>query len=140
MAFNEELHISFSYEQKDCIYAQMPITEHVLQPFGFLHGGATIALLEAAASYGAELSCDLSCARPFGVEVCVSHVKSACAGTLHAEARLKSERTSAYSGTITQCWDVVARDDEGDVISKGEITTKIASLAYLAEKQKQQTS
>ena len=39
--------------------AVMPITDAVLQPFGFVHGGATLALLETVASRAAELRAEI---------------------------------------------------------------------------------
>ena len=112
----------------------MPITDAVLQPFGVLHGGATISLLETAASYGAELSTNLATHRNFGVDVHVRHRKNGAGSVLRGVAELDHEETSAYSGAVKQFWAVTAYDDAGDVVSEGTIVVKIVSLEYLARK------
>ena len=94
--------------------AVMPITDAVLQPFGFVHGGATLALLETE--------------RPFGTRVDVRHRKSGRAGSVRGVAEL--ERVEG----VKQIWRVNAYDDEGDVMSTGTFETKIVTLAYLAER------
>jgi uncharacterized protein (TIGR00369 family) len=53
----------------------MHIEERLFQPFGFLHGGATLALLEAVASRAVDLRADLTTERPFGINVNVWHKK-----------------------------------------------------------------
>lgn len=108
--------------------AVMPITDAVLQPFGFVHGGATLALLETVASRAAELRADLETERPFGTRVDVRHRKSGRAGSVRGVAEL--ERVEG----VKQIWRVNAYDDEGDVMSTGTFETKIVTLAYLAER------
>lgn len=122
---------------KDRVEMEMPICEKLQQPFGYLHGGATIALLETAASFAAELNADLSRERPFGIEVHVRHVKSGKQGTLRGVAEL--DRIEGDK----QFWQVTAYDDVGDTVSFGSIVTKIVSLERLAEKrlaEKERTS
>lgn len=125
--------VSVSAERVEAI---MPITPDVLQPFGFVHGGATIALLETAASAGAAFEVDLERERPFGVEVQVRHRKPGRAGTLRAVAELEREEPSRTGG-VKQFWNVAAYDDEGDVVSEGVIMAKIVPLTRLAEKERE---
>ena len=73
---NHTLGVHFTKVEPGLVEAEMPITPALLQPFGFLHGGATIALLESVASAGGELACDLETEQPFGVEVTIRHKKS----------------------------------------------------------------
>ena len=139
VSFTEEMGITFPVAEKDHIEAEMPITDTIRQPHGFVHGGATLTLLESVASMGAELRVDLSRQRPFGYEVCVRHIKSGKNGKLHAVADLERETVSERSGTLTQYWSVAAYDDEGDVVSEGTVTTKVVTLARLAEKERERT-
>lgn len=130
----EQLHMEVVISEKEYVEMQMPITANVLQPFGFLHGGATIALLESAASLGAANNTDFEKELPFGVDVRVRHRKSGkLGGTLRGVANLdRVEGTKWF-------WCVVAYDDDGDIISEGEILTKIVSLEYLKQKEAQRT-
>ena len=57
MNFVERLNITYVSQAVDCVEATMPVDEGVKQTFGYLHGGATIALLETLVSQGAALSC-----------------------------------------------------------------------------------
>jgi uncharacterized protein (TIGR00369 family) len=67
---------------------RLPITEKVLQPYGILHGGISLFLIETAASSHASFGTDLDVARPVGMEINGSHLRSASAGTLRAVARV----------------------------------------------------
>lgn len=122
------LGIRFTEATPERCEAVMPITDAVLQPFGFVHGGATLALLETVASRAAELRADLETERPFGTRVDVRHRKPGRAGSVRGVAEL--ERVE----DVKQIWRVNAYDDEGDVMSTGTFETKIVTLAYLAEK------
>ncbi len=134
MSLNETLHIEIASSTSTRVEASMPITPDLYQPFGFLQGGATIALLESAASRGAEENADFETERPFGVDVRVRHRKSGKAGVLRGVAELDRQEISERSGAIKQFWNVAAYDEEGDTISDGVIVTKIVSLEYLDKK------
>ena len=108
--------------------------------YGYLHGGATIALLETVASIGTEQNTDFDKERPFGIDVQVRHRKSGKEGTLRGVADLDREEVSERTGAVKQYWNVAAYDDAGDVVSDGVIMTKIVSLARLAQKEQERTS
>ena len=128
MNFTEWLGIEFTEVTPNHIEAVMPIRPEILQPFGFVHGGATISLLESVASLGTENIADLSVERPFGIDVHVRHRKSGKAGRVRGVADLARVEGNKYF------WDVAAYDDEGDVMSEGTVMCKIVSLERLAEK------
>lgn len=137
MALVDTLHIRVVSADKNRVEATMPITPDLYQPFGFLHGGATIALLETVASVGTEENTDFETERPFGIDVQVRHRKSGKDGTLRGVARLDREERSERTGAVKQYWSVAAYDDAGDVVSDGVIMTKIVSLDYLAQKDRE---
>ncbi|MDO4290826.1 MAG: PaaI family thioesterase [Eggerthellaceae bacterium] len=130
---NEALGVVFEVERPDRVEARMPIRYEITQPFGLVHGGATIALLESVASRGAELNCDLEKEQPFGVDVHVRHLKSGRAGSVLGVATLDREEPShGRAGGIKQFWNVAAYDDAGDVMSEGVIVCRIVSKEKLA--------
>lgn len=131
VGLNKTFQVEFLESTKERVVAQMPIVSEVFQPFGFLHGGATIALLESAASAGAENNTDFDKERPFGIDVHVRHWKSGKSGMLKGVAELESTERGK------QFWKVTAYDDEGDIVSDGVIITKIVSLERLAEKERE---
>lgn len=101
MTLVETLHIEAASVRDERVEAVMPVMPDVLQPFGFVHGGATIALLETVASLGAQQGTDLESERPFGVDVHVRHRKAVASGTLLGVAELDrtSRRGRAASGS-----------------------------------------
>ncbi len=135
MSLIDTLQITTTVDTPERVEMAMPIVEGVLQPHGFLHGGATIALLESCASRGADLRTDFDKELPFGLESTIRHKKPGKEGLLHGLAELDHEDPS-YGGR-KQFWHVVATDDAGDVISEGTFITKIVTLEHFANKQKQ---
>ncbi len=124
------MNFDFVVDTPDRVEVTMPITEQVKQPFGFVHGGVTIALLESAASRAAELRANLEHERPFGIQANVRHWKPGVAGMVRGVAEFDHEEGN------TQYWNVTAYDDEGDIMSSGTFLTKIVSLERLAEKER----
>lgn len=131
--FADVLHIEFTYDDPERVEAIMPILPQFHQPFGYVHGGVTLALLETVASRGAHMHCDMSKERPFGVEIDVRHRKSAQSGHIRGVAELDHEEPSKVSG-MKQYWNVRAYDDAGDVMSEGIFVTKVVSLEHLAKR------
>ena len=130
---NKTLNVEFLVAEPDCVEARMPIGPHITQPFGLVHGGATIALLESAASLGAGLRCNLEKEQPFGVDVHVRHRKSGRAGYVRGVAQYDHDEPSyGRAGGIKQYWTVTAYDDAGDVMSEGTIIVKVVERARLA--------
>ena len=98
--------------------ARMRVDEHNRQPFGFLSGGASLALAENVAGVG---SCSLcpGCAC-VGIEVSGSHVKAVAEGdTVTAFARL------LHQGSTLHVWNVDIKDSSGDLISNVRVTNYI---------------
>ncbi len=126
--FNGFLGVRFLEQGPEKAIAALDITENLFQPFGFLHGGVTLALIEAAASRAVDLRTDLTKERPFGVSISVDHKKPGKSGTLRAVAEF------SYQEKNKQFWNVKALDDEDDIVSEGIFVTKIVSLERLQEK------
>ncbi len=135
MTLTETLNVQVVSVTTERVEMTMPITDAVKQPHGFLHGGATIALLESCASRGADERTDFSKELPFGLESTIRHKKPGKEGLLHGLAELEHEDPS-YGGR-KQYWHVIATDDAGDTVSEGTFITKIVTLEHFANKQKQ---
>ncbi len=127
--FGDELGIHFTAVGHNFAEAVMPITPRIFQPFGYVHGGATLALLETVGSQAAACDIDLSKERVFGIRMDVRHKKSGQTGSIRGVAKLdRMEGSHGY-------WSVIAYDDAGDVMSEGIFETKRVTLEYLAEKE-----
>ncbi|MBO4810084.1 MAG: PaaI family thioesterase [Prevotella sp.] len=102
----------------DTCMARMHVDERNRQPFGFLSGGASLALAENVAGVGSSALCP-GCAC-VGIEVSGSHVKAVVEGdTVTAHARL------LHKGTTLHVWQVDINDTSGDLISSVRVTNYI---------------
>ena len=98
MALTDTLRIETVSADKRHVEATMPIVPEVFQPHGYLHGGATIALLETVASIGTEQNTDFDKERPFGIDVQVRHRKSGKEGTLRGVPTSTARRCRSARG------------------------------------------
>ena len=77
----EHLGIVFTDVGADYIEASMPVNERTVQPYGILHGGASVALSESLGSTAAYLCiADPSEYTSVGVEINANHLRSVRAG------------------------------------------------------------
>lgn len=90
---------------------KMPVTDKVKQPFGYLHGGATMALGETACSIGAAHMVNTDKVIPVGLEMNTNHIRSAKQGYVYAIAEL------IHGGRSTQVWNINLVDDQEQLIS-----------------------
>ena len=107
-----------STAEDDTCLALMKVDERNRQPFGFLSGGASLALAENVAGVGSSALCP-GCAC-VGIEVSGSHVKAVIEGdTVTAYARLISK------GNTLHVWHVDIKDTADDLISSVRVTNYI---------------
>ena len=107
-----------STPEGDTCMARMKVDERNRQPFGFLSGGASLALAENVAGVGSSALCP-GCAC-VGIEVSGSHVKAVAEGdTVTAYARL------LHQGTTLHVWNVDVKDTAGDLISNVRVTNYV---------------
>lgn len=97
----------------------MPVSGNT-QPFGFLHGGASGALAETAASI-----CGAIAAYPnlaFGKELNIRHLRPVRAekGT---EKVFATAKASANEGTIS--YDVEVKDEDGNLVAKAKLEVAV---------------
>ena len=107
-----------STPEDDTCMATMKVDERNRQPFGFLSGGASLALAENLAGVGSSSLCP-GCAC-VGIEVSGSHVKAVMEGdTVTAYGRLQ------HQGKKLHVWQVDIKDSAGDLISTVRVTNFI---------------
>ena len=104
-------------DDETCI-ARMRVDERNRQPFGFLSGGASLALAENVAGVGSTALCpDCACV---GIEVSGSHVTAVAEGnTVTAHARL------LHRGKTLHVWQVDIKDEDAELISSVRVTNYI---------------
>ncbi|KQU57945.1 hotdog fold thioesterase [Rossellomorea marisflavi] len=113
------LGIEFNTVEKGRIVATMPVNEQTRQPFGFLHGGASVALAETVASVGAVELIDLDKEICFGLEINANHIKAKKDGEVTATA------TVLHQGRTTMVWDIKITDEADDLICVSRCTMAV---------------
>lgn len=101
---------------QDQVILTMPVDARTHQPAGFLHGGASVALAETAASIGAYLNVDSEKMNVFGIEINANHIKSKRDGIVTAEA------TPLHIGKTTMVWNINITDEDYNLISVSRCT------------------
>ncbi|WP_163971533.1 hotdog fold thioesterase [Oceanobacillus halotolerans] len=102
--------------EKDMVVMTMPVDHRTHQPAQFLHGGASVALAETAASIGAYLNVDPEKENVFGIEINANHIKSKREGIVTAKA------TPLHIGKSTMVWQVSITDEEDHLICSSRCT------------------
>jgi 1,4-dihydroxy-2-naphthoyl-CoA hydrolase len=113
------LGVEFVELTRERVVARMPVTKKVHQPFGLLHGGATVALAESVASIGAWLNVAESGKAAVGLEINANHVRGKRDGVVTATA------TPLHLGRSTHVWDVRITDEAGKLVCVSRCTLAI---------------
>lgn len=106
----------------DCVVMTMPVTDKVKQPFGLLHGGASVALAESAASIGAWLNINQETQAAVGLEINANHIRSKRDGMLKATA------TPYHKGRTTMVWDIKITDEDDKLVCISRCTIGIVNV------------
>lgn len=114
----ERLDITWIDIQVDRVVATMPVAAATRQPFGLLHGGATAALIESAASMGAVVGA--GDAIPLCTKISVEHLRVVRDGAVTATAVRRKDDDDLV-------WDVDVIDDTDHTIARGECTFVVRS-------------
>lgn len=118
----DALGIEFQSFKKEEIKASMPVNQNTVQPFGILHGGASVALAETLASLGAWLSLDDENKTAVGVEINANHVRSVRKG-----GQVFGTATPVHSGRKIQIWEIKIEDEKGKLICTSRCTLAIVN-------------
>jgi len=106
---------------KERVVARMPVGPRVHQPFGLLHGGASVALAETVASMGGLLQIDRSREMVVGIEINANHLRGKRDGMVTAVA------TPVHIGRKTQVWDVRITDEVGKLVCISRCTLAVVA-------------
>lgn len=104
------------------VVATMPVDERTRQPFGILHGGASVALAETVISLGAWRNVDRARFAAVGLEINANHVRAKTDGMVRAVA------TPVHRGRSTQIWSAELRDEEDRLVCIVRCTIAVVPL------------
>ena len=113
------LGIQYTYASRDRIEATMPVDHRNRQPFGILHGGATLALAETVAGLGSMLLC-----RPdeivVGMQVSGNHISSA-----HEGDTVRAVATIVHKGRSSHVWNVDVFTSTNKLVSSIRVVNSV---------------
>jgi uncharacterized protein (TIGR00369 family) len=97
----------------------MPVDERTRQPFGILHGGASVALAETVVSLGAWANIDRARFMAVGLEINANHLRAKADGVVRAVG------VPLHRGRTTQVWSVEIRDEQERLVCVSRCTLAI---------------
>jgi 1,4-dihydroxy-2-naphthoyl-CoA hydrolase len=118
----ETLGIEITSLEKGKVLAKMPVDERTRQPFGLLHGGASVALAETVASLGAYELVDQATEAVAGLEINANHIRSVKEGYVTAVG------TVLHQGKTTMVWDIKIMDEKERLICISRCTMAIIKI------------
>jgi len=116
----EHIGIEFTDYGDDYLIARMPVDERTVQPFRILHGGASAALAETVGSVASTLCLDdHGKTTAVGVELNISHLRSASAGYVYATV------LPIRLGRRLHVWNIEIRDEAERLLSVSRLTMAV---------------
>ena len=115
----EQLGIRFTELGADFLRGTMPVDGRTMQPYGLLHGGASVALAETLGSMAANMSVDRARYRCVGQEINANHVRAARAGQVTGTAR------PVYLGGRSQVWSIEIVDERQELLCISRLTISV---------------
>ncbi|HYG00999.1 MAG TPA: hotdog fold thioesterase [Chryseosolibacter sp.] len=111
--------IEFTEVGDDYLVARMPVDERTRQPFGLLHGGASVALAETMGSVGAMCCVDITKEYCVGLDINANHVKGVKDGFVKGIAK------PLHIGKRTQVWEIRITNSQDELVCISRITMAV---------------
>ncbi len=113
------LGIQYTYADETRIEATMPVDHRTRQPFGMLHGGATLALAETIAGLGSTILCQPD-EVAVGMQVSGNHISSAQEGDT-----VRAVGTIMHKGRSSHVWNVDVFTSTGKLVSSVRVVNSV---------------
>jgi 1,4-dihydroxy-2-naphthoyl-CoA hydrolase len=119
----EHLGIEFTEISPESLKAKMPVDHRTKQPFGLLHGGASVVLAESMGSIAALLAVpDMNHYKGVGVEINANHLKSARSGYVVGTC------TPLRIGKTLHVYEIKIHDEAEQLICASRLTVAILKV------------
>ncbi|MBT2767194.1 hotdog fold thioesterase [Stenotrophomonas sp. ISL-67] len=115
----EHLGIVFTAAGDDWVQATMSVDARTRQPYGILHGGASVVLAETLGSSAGNLCVDIREQVCVGLEINANHIRAQRAGTVTGTAR------AVHVGRSTHVWDIRIEDEAGKLVCTSRLTLAV---------------
>jgi 1,4-dihydroxy-2-naphthoyl-CoA hydrolase len=121
----ENLGILFTEIGADFVRGTMPVDKRTVQPYGLLHGGASVALAETLGSMGASMCVDAAEFQVVGQEINANHVRAARGGLVTGTAR------AVHIGGRTHVWTIDIVNEAQKLVCISRITMAVIKRGAL---------
>ena len=115
----ETLGIRITAIGADWLQGTMPVDHRTHQPFGLLHGGASVVLAETLGSTAAMLTLDPAKEVAVGLDINANHVRGVRSGSVTGTARM------LHLGRTTQVWEIRIENEEGALVCISRLTMAV---------------
>ena len=113
------LGIQYTYAAEDRVEATMPVDHRTRQPFGILHGGASLALAETVAGLGSMILCQPD-EIVVGMQVSGNHISSA-----HEGDTVRAVATIVHKGRSSHVWNVDVFTSTNKLVSSIRVVNSV---------------
>lgn len=117
----DHLGIVFTAAGDDWLQATMPVDARTKQPYGLLHGGASVVLAETLGSSAGNLCVDPTQQVCVGLEINANHLRAARSGVVTGTAR------PLHIGRTTQVWEIRIEDEAGKPVCISRLTLAVVA-------------
>ena len=112
--------IEFLEATDEYVTARMPVDERTHQPFGILHGGASVVLAESLGSVASVLRlADPTTQQAVGLEINANHIRSVRSGWVYGKC------TPIHIGRTTHVWDIRITDEQERLVCISRLTIAV---------------
>jgi 1,4-dihydroxy-2-naphthoyl-CoA hydrolase len=115
----EQIGIEFTGVGDDYLEARMPVDKRTHQPFGLLHGGASVALAETMGSVAAHCCVDQATQFCVGLDINANHVRGVKDGFV------KGITKPVHIGKKTQVWEIRILNEKEELVCISRITMAV---------------
>ena len=119
----ETLGIVVTEAGDDWLRGTMPVDARTRQPYGLLHGGASVALAETLGSMAGGLCVDVTREAVVGLEINANHLRAVREGTVTGTAR------ALHVGRSTHVWEIRIEYEAGKPVCISRITLAVIPAA-----------
>jgi len=107
---------------EDYIKGKMPVDHRTTQPYGILHGGASVALAESLGSIAATFTVDQNKQYCVGLDINANHVRAVREGYVYGITR------PLHLGKSTQVWEIKITNEEDKLVCISRITMVVMDI------------
>jgi 1,4-dihydroxy-2-naphthoyl-CoA hydrolase len=115
----ETLDIRFTAFGDDWLRGTMPVDHRTQQPFGLLHGGASVVLAETLGSSAALLTLDVEKEIAVGLDINANHIRGVRGGLVTGTAK------AVHLGRTTQVWEIRIEEESGKLVCLSRLTMAV---------------